>query len=130
MEVKRGFEEEFGAHVVETVFLQGLFNANEIAGKVLKFFLKRGSVLFLEPVQLHAFDLVDLGPEVAVPMKKGGFGDLEFIGDFGETPTVGAEDGEIGFLFGGVHKILVFWFYLSKGGRTTAVLGVDLIAHW
>ena len=102
--MKGGLEEEFGAHVVETVLLESVFDAGQIAGEVLEFFFIRGSIFFLEFFDLHAFEEMDLSAMFAFPMEKGRFGEVEFVGDFAQAPAIGTEDEEGVLLFSGVHN--------------------------
>jgi hypothetical protein len=114
-EVEGGLEEEFGAHVVEGMSLQGKFDAGEVTGKVLELLFIARSILFLEFFDLHAFEEVDSGAMAAFPTEEGRFGNAEFVGDFAEAPAVGAEDEEAALLFGGIHNVWFFRFRIAEG---------------
>ena len=103
-EAERHLEEEFGSHLRIVLLFQGGLDTAQIAVELREFLLVRGEKFFLKPLELEMLEEMDFSLVFVIPGPESSLGNIEFFGDFGEAPAIGAERHEAGHSGGVMHR--------------------------
>ena len=104
-ELESHLEDIFGTHFGEVLVFEGDFEPVEVGTELGEFLFISRQIFFLQFLELEMLEEVDFTLLFVVPLPESGFGDVQFFGDFGEAPAIGAE-GHKRADFGGVmHNV-------------------------
>ena len=95
-ELKGQLEEVAGIHILEVSFLESGFDTVEVQAEFGQFLFVGWEESLLKLLELELLESPDLILMFSVPFPESGFGDVDFEGDGGKAPAVGAQGDEGG----------------------------------